>query len=556
MKYSIYRLCRNKETVKRLKENDKTYSLPKAVYLSGMDLYSFINKIIKECPTDYALLCHDDVILPQNIDDNLKNCIVSSDNAFGSTNWAVVGNAGLEVISKKTRTFISDPHTKILPPFTRTPIMVESVDGNTMLLNLKNIRKNNVYLPPFLSGYHLYDVILCMESYKKGLICAISSWLYVIHNSPGNYADFQKMVITSQYQKYFSESFSNHIITTINSEIQIKREYKHLQNTKKILTSFENTVNNVIQEIFKKEEIELNIIIRLHKKSLQIYRLLESINILKRKADNNVKINTYLGINNIPKEEIVTFINELKSSYPNLYITDVYIKDSKTRFPRVNSIAQIISMIENDNSYSWIVDYDDFILPEIANNLQSILINNEVVIGDSYVFDEYWEDNSIYPLISKFHHRINAKDSIKIFTGKNYVPICSIMYKTAILKDIFEKNKLIGDYFEDYALILFASKNYILHQLPLPFAGISYHGDNTVLEKDRTHWDHSYVTFLAEIVNKEILPFNVADFLIYERKYSTQIAEFEGFKKGMIWKSLQKYRKIKNIIKSTFHRLK
>lgn len=234
MKYSIYRLCRNKETVKRLKENDKTYSLPKAVYLSGMDLYSFINKIIKECPTDYALLCHDDVILPQNIDDNLKNCIVSSDNAFGSTNWAVVGNAGLEVISKKTRTFISDPHTKILPPFTRTPIMVESVDGNTMLLNLKNIRKNNVYLPPFLSGYHLYDVILCMESYKKGLICAISSWLYVIHNSPGNYADFQKMVITSQYQKYFSESFSNHIITTINSEIQIKREYKHLQNTKKI----------------------------------------------------------------------------------------------------------------------------------------------------------------------------------------------------------------------------------------------------------------------------------------------------------------------------------
>ncbi|KKP43145.1 MAG: hypothetical protein UR34_C0020G0004 [candidate division WS6 bacterium GW2011_GWC1_33_20] len=503
MKYSIYRLCRNKETVKRLKENDKTYSLPKAVYLSGMDLYSFINKIIKECPTDYALLCHDDVILPQNIDDNLKNCIVSSDNAFGSTNWAVVGNAGLEVISKKTRTFISDPHTKILPPFTRTPIMVESVDGNTMLLNLKNIRKNNVYLPPFLSGYHLYDVILCMESYKKGLICAISSWLYVIHNSPGNYADFQKMVITSQYQKYFSESFSNHIITTINSEIQIKREYKHLQNTKKILTSFENTVNNVIQEIFKKEEIELNIIIRLHKKSLQIYRLLESINILKRKADNNVKINTYLGINNIPKEEIVTFINELKSSYPNLYITDVYIKDSKTRFPRVNSIAQIISMIENDNSYSWIVDYDDFILPEIANNLQSILINNEVVIGDSYVFDEYWEDNSIYPLISKFHHRINAKDSIKIFTGKNYVPICSIMYKTAILKDIFEKNKLIGDYFEDYALILFASK-----------------------------------------------------ILIYERKYSTQIAEFEGFKKGMIWKSLQKYRKIKNIIKSTFHRLK
>ena len=67
MRYEIYRLCRDKERIEKLKREEKQYSLPQTKYLTGIDMFVFINSIIQKCPYDYALLCHDDVILPINI---------------------------------------------------------------------------------------------------------------------------------------------------------------------------------------------------------------------------------------------------------------------------------------------------------------------------------------------------------------------------------------------------------------------------------------------------------------------------------------------------------
>lgn len=60
-------------------------------------------------------------------------------------------------------------------------------------------------------------------------------------------------------------------------------------------------------------------------------------------------------------------------------------------------------------------------------------------------------------------------------------------------------------------------------------AGISYHGANTVLKEDRTHWRYSYVTFLSEAINKGVLDKNTYQYLLNNIKTSS---EFEGFKKG------------------------
>jgi hypothetical protein len=47
---------------------------------------------------------------------------------------------------------------------------------------------------------------------------------------------------------------------------------------------------------------------------------------------------------------------------------------------------------------------------------------------------------------------------------------------------------------------------------PISIAGISFHGDNTVAEKHRTHWDHSYATFVSEIVNSNSIRNWIYDF--------------------------------------------
>jgi len=77
MEFKIHRLCRDNDTIRRLKKEEKEYNLPHTEYVTGIDLFTFINNIINNCTDDYALIVHDDVILPINISDNVKECIKS-----------------------------------------------------------------------------------------------------------------------------------------------------------------------------------------------------------------------------------------------------------------------------------------------------------------------------------------------------------------------------------------------------------------------------------------------------------------------------------------------
>lgn len=540
--FEIYRLCRDLETLKRLEKEEKKYGLPKTHHDLNRDLYSFINETIKDCPRDYALICHDDVILPQNISSNINRAIEDANKSFGERKWGVLGNAGVEAVSKKTCSFIADSHTSILPYHTESPLIAESLDGNTLLLNIKSLRERNISLPKSLKGFHLYDLILCMECYKEGLICGITSWLYVKHNSPGNYETFVKAYKEKQFQNYFKESFSNHIITSINDNIYIDRDYRHLHKNSKNLLSYEETVQKTISSLFQNSDIQLNILVRLHKESRKIFRLLDTIEMFRRNLNNKVDLHLFLGINNISEKEISQFIQEIKNQYADLNIQDIYVKESVRRYPRVNAIAQVINNIENDNSYTWIVDYDDFVMPELAKQIQWVLSNNDIVVGNSCVFNEKW-DTKKTPLTSEFSFIMEGTNADKLLTGTTFIPICSIIYKTSILKKIFKENELLGDYFEDYTIAILAMKDFSYKCFPLSFAGISYHGKNTVLEKDRGHWDYSYATFLSEIINKSLI--NKNTYSLFNNITSSSSAEFESFKRGLIWKYLQKYRKIK-----------
>lgn len=551
MTYQTYRLCRDKETIRRIRDEEKQYSLPHSVLTTGIDLFTFINQIIKDCKSDYALICHDDVILPETIDTNVANCINSVNNYIGEENWGVIGNAGVEYLSKNIHTLLSDPHTTYLPPKYKNPVIAESLDGNTLLLNIKSLREKEISLPKEIKGYHLYDLILCSESYKKGLACLISPWLYVIHSSSGNYKAFKKAIKEKDIQNYFRESFSNHTITSINDNIPIFQDYEDLSSRKRTKKSFETIVDNLIKDIFKEKSGRLNIIVRMHRESSKIIRLLRSINTLQSDLPKNIQINVVLSINNISKKEITPFVQRIKKEFSTISITDIYLDNTNGRYPRVAALVNAVNHCYsiNPNSYSWIVDYDDFVFPDIAKHLPYLLYKNEIIIGNSVVFNEKWDNLSEIPMKSKVQETYSSNLAEEIITGNNFLPICSVIYKTEILKDVFESSKLQGDYYEDYAISLLTIPHYDNISTKISFAGISYHGGNTVLKEDRTHWNYSYVTFLSEIINKGVLDKNTYQHLLTNNRHLlTHIAisnEFKGFKKGKIWKMLTIYRKLK-----------
>lgn len=549
--YEVYRLCRNQATMDKLRREEKKYELPKNNYVTGIDIYEFLNRIIQNCKSDYVLICHDDVILPESIDFNIDNCINSANKFLGSDNWGVVGNAGVSVLSKECITFISDPHTRIIPFRTEHPQLVESVDGNTMLLNLKNIRKRKIQLPKSLNGFHLYDLILCMELYKNGLICCISSWLYVKHLSPGNYLSFLDATHKKSFQDYFRKEWRNHTITTINGPIEVEQDYKNFINNEK-LGSFEDKINKEIIRVFENREVEINILTRLHIKSLKIYRLLDSVRILKKVLPKGVTLNLYLAVNCITEKEIKEFIQTIKEDYKDINITEKYIKTTG-KYPRHEAIKEIIKVFPDNNSFTWIVDYDDFVMPSIAPLIKFLLSDTDILIGSSAIFEELWNNESTIPQYSTFKTMLNYTNGYYIYDGINKTPVCSVIFRTKIVKDIFRDNIFIGDYYEDYTILLLASMNHDIKAYPVLFAGISSHKDNTIAEVDRTHWDYSYSSFLSYLVNKGLIKKNYHDFYKYTSISNQEVQrllatenEFNSFKSGAIWKILQKYRKLKN----------
>jgi len=553
MQYETYRLCRNKKKIKTLKNRDALYKLPLTKYATGIDLFSFFNEIIANCDSDYALVCHDDVILPQDIGEKVQECIESIDKYVGSENWAIVGNAGIEVLSKRVLTYISDPHMATIPPKTNHPRIVESVDGNTMLLNIKNIKAKNITLPKDLRGFHLYDLILCLEAYKGGLVCAVSSKLFVKHCSAGNYQSFIDASQDITHQKYFSSNFSNHIVTSINGEIPITQNYENLLPDKPKKESVENCIWDTVNKVFNKRKIDLNILVRIHIPSEKIYRLLESILILSKIMPKEIALHIHLGVNNVERGKIEPFIKNLEKYFKELDISSVYIKEKKG-YPRVNALRELVfSIPEKKDSFVWFIDYDDFVFPKITEYLQFILADSDIIIGESVAFDEIFDDKSQKPVSSIFKLKFEHKRSDLIYTGNVSVPICSCIYRLDIIRNTLKNSKLIGDYYEDYAILLLASQLGNIQSYPILFSGISYHGKNTVMEVDRTHWDYSYVSFISEVIDNQLMSQNYHTFsnsLLREMGELRRTKyEFNSFKAGLIWKILEKYRIFKRFFK-------
>lgn len=516
MSFSTYRLCRDEQTSQRLSAVDKKYDFTNVFNYQNLDYFQFLNKIIDECQDDFALVCHDDVVLPLDIKDRVAICVDNANNEFGSMNWGLIGNAGVDFFSGKVVSFLMDPHSIIIPSCTTKPQMVISIDGNAMLLNIKNLRIKKVHMPSELVGFHLYDFILLAESYTKGLVCAIDSNLFVIHKSGGDQKGFNREVASNQFIQYWKARYINNSIVTINGYHNLENSLEYVQkNSSEKRIDFYAKINTVIKDIYKKNNKDikyLNIVVRTRLNRIQyLKRALKTIQIATLQYHGTMKVQVILAVNNVEIADYEQVLEELIGEYQNLNIKLVICKsDNMHLYPRMNAIKSALDAIidDNDESYVWLLDDDDFIFPNTLEYFELFLDKKHLLIGNSVVFYEEWNEKNSdnFPVLSKEKQVISSRNYSDLVAGENQVPICSVIYPLKTLKDIFKKRKLRGDYYEDYALLLFALKKMSVRATNLEFAGISHHDDNTVLQKDRTHWDYSYATYISEVVNSGFMP--------------------------------------------------
>ncbi len=134
-----------------------------------------------------------------------------------------------------------------------------------------------------------------------------------------------------------------------------------------------------------------------------------------------------------------------------------------------------------------------------------------VIAASSMAMRETWPPPASHapaPAIpySERSHRYSAADVFRVLTGDNYIPICSMVLPVPLMRERLRGREALGDYNEDYFLLLLAltAPRVEVCVLPVDIASISVRDkENAGLQKDRSHWHFSYATFLLELLNND-----------------------------------------------------
>jgi hypothetical protein len=97
-----------------------------------------------------------------------------------------------------------------------------------------------------------------------------------------------------------------------------------------------------------------------------------------------------------------------------------------------------------------------------------------------------------------------ASQVFGVLRGFNRVPVCGMILPVALLRQRIRRVKALGNYNEDYFILLLAltSSRVEVCVLNTEIASISLRGnDNTVFQEDRSGWHLSLAAFLLEVLN-------------------------------------------------------
>ena len=218
----FYSLCRDGSAAKFVENQAKESEFPFIYCWSNLDYYQFLRKIISECQHNYAIICHDDVVFNEDFYKKVLETIDIVNGSIGNDSWGLVGNAGVEMITHEVVKYVEDPcgMANTDKSFDNPRVLI-SVDGNTLLLSISNLRSNNISLPESLSGFHMYDNVLVMECYKNDLVCLAHSNLFVTHKSAGNQEAFREFVKREDFLEYTHDNFRNPVLFTVNGRVEI-----------------------------------------------------------------------------------------------------------------------------------------------------------------------------------------------------------------------------------------------------------------------------------------------------------------------------------------------
>ncbi|HPN13930.1 MAG TPA: hypothetical protein PLA65_17865, partial [Spirochaetota bacterium] len=443
----------------------------------GNNYYQFINYVMMHCLTNYALICHDDVILPETIDDQVACCIRKADAEFGMEKWAFIGNAGINAINHQIVRFIKDNNDAPLPWATSYPYPAAHLDGNTLLAHVGNCRARGFVMPEDIKVQEIYDLVLVIQSYIVGLICGIDSTLFVIHEGSCDMRAFEYATREPSFTGYFVERFINHRFITINGLACVENRYNYLVPEMMDNRSgfYTDCIGSVISAIYLAKPLKkLYLVTMTDGRSFnKVRRFLDSVRVFYSVA---VDVVDFEMIILLEKEDVSKRIS-LDKIVDDYRDVPIRVKNKSgpdnEGYEFVNTFMALEDeCIGNSENYIWFVDVNDFIMPSIVAYLPIVLHPDVVTVFDVQVFNERWDesDRSV-PYQVQQTERIKSSSYYTWLMGEQKLSKSALIFPVKLFQKFYDVHKET-DCQSNEALLMYFACNVIVDTVPLVAVGI------------------------------------------------------------------------------------
>jgi hypothetical protein len=392
------------------------------------------------------------------------------------------------------------------------PRPVLTLDDNLVLLNCRVLRDCEL---ADLTGLEspIFGVPLSLECLRHGLPLFADPRLFTVRTSQHTAAEIAALAASAAFRSYYRERFINHLVpwpdANVNTEACVDYDYA----AQPARRGFERDLLELFELSIaaarpRRPSLLLCCRTQFGRREL-LWRALASFTSAKIEARSGLDLEVRL-LTDCEPAEFAPHVDYFRSEFPALSLECWH---HAVRPPRHSRADLILAAIERAHSdYIWFVDDDDYVIHGAAQALARTLMpaDDLIVVADSLKIEETWAvpagEEALTLIDSRIAGKFSGQNLFRVLTGANHVPICSILWPVRFMARRLAARKALGDYNEDYFLLLTAlsAPQVEVRLLDAAIAGVSFRGSaNTVNETDRAAWHYSYTTFIQEILCDE-----------------------------------------------------
>jgi hypothetical protein len=513
-RFRLYVLCANSGTSKTWQTLANSYPDLEITPVVTVSAVSTIRQLSASAEGP-LLICSATVWLGQGMASHARLLIEELDTRF--PNWALCGNRGMRWDGQRVYDYSYDMSSGGLHAASCAHPVI-SLDDSVLLVNPSVLNRHKV-LAPALKRRGA-GVILSLECLQNGSVMAVSPHLLAMRTGTSEADGEEGLDTDPAFREYYRESFLNHHFSTPEGTLHLSEvvDYQYVSEP-----WARTTQQDILQLYDKSLELSrsaarpsITICCRTQFLRLEMLeRAVLSFSAFRQHTSSLADVTVRL-ITDVSPSAIAPEVERLQKSYPGAALECWHHEIRLNRFSRTDLLLSAIERATTD--YIWFIDDDDFVNAATAPVLARSLVAGEplVIVASAARIQETWRAQGSDPAAGSQSARrleliraergqsYQAVHVFRILRGLNFIPICGMILPVPLMQQRIAKVQALGNYNEDYFLLLLAltSPRVEVCVLDCELSSVSIRGEeNTVSQTDRSGWNMSLATFLLEIMN-------------------------------------------------------